>query len=251
MSRLVRMLFFGGIFSLAYSADFSSGASLDSLSASSIEYDWQFAKEESGVKVHTATVPGSKYKIFKGVTLLNTSMASVLGVLNDTPACNKWLHLCRYSEILEYTSFQRRIVYQVNDLPFPARDRDLVVLAVTSYQADTGSFTLTLESKPDFHPLQRPKRIRLSHGAYTLTPVADGQIQVVWVHFTDPAGSLPALLVNALVVDIPLRSLANLGKLVTDEKYQSLQIDFDDRGVPVGLSDSRSGRSVTGGIREK
>lgn len=250
MSSLVRTLFVLGIFALATEAAFSSDASLDSSPESSPEYDWQFIKEELGVKVYTAAVTGSKYKIFKGVTILDTSMASVLGVLSDTPACSEWLHLCRHSETLEFTSFNRRIIYQVNNLPFPVRDRDLVVLATTSYQADTGSFVLTLESKPDLYPLKKPIRIRLSYGSYTLIPIAKEQIKVVWEHFADPAGSIPSLLVNALVVDIPLHSLVNLKKLVTEQKYQSLQIDFDDHGIPVGLIDSRTGKSVMGKVSE-
>ena len=79
----------------------------------------------------------------------------------------------------------------------------------------------------------------MSYGSYTLTPVAKDQIEIVWVHFADPAGLIPSLLVNALIVDIPFNSLVNLRKLVLDEKYQSLQIDFDDQGNPVRLIDRR------------
>ena len=246
MSNLVRTLFVLGICALATGTGFSSDASLDSSPESSPKYDWQFIKEESGVKIYTAAVTGSKYKIFKGVTILDTSMASVLGVLSDTPACSEWVHLCRHSEILEFTSFNRRIIYQVNDVPFPVRDRDIVVLATTSYQAETGSFILALESKPDLYPLKKLTRIRLSYGSYTLIPVAEDQIKVVWEHFADPAGFFPSILVNALIVDIPLHSLVNLKKLVAEEKYQFLEIDFDDHGIPVGLIDRRSGKSMMG-----
>ncbi len=240
-------LIYLGILALATIADFSAGASTDA----SPEYDWQFAKDQSGVKVYTAAVAGSKYKIFKGVTILDTSMASVLGVLSDSPACSKWIDLCRHSETIEFTSFNRRVIYQVNDLPFPVRDRDIVVLATTSYQAETGSFILALESKPDLYPLKKLTRIRLSYGSYTLIPVAEDQIKVVWEHFADPAGFFPSILVNALIVDIPLHSLVNLKKLVAEEKYQFLEIDFDDHGIPVGLIDRRSDKSVMGKLGEE
>lgn len=242
MSRLIRLIFLGGVFTFGANAVSSPRSSLDS----STEYDWKFAKAESGVIVNTAAVPGSKFKIFQAVTTLNTTMASVLGVLNDPCACSKWLHQCRHSEILEYTSFNERIIYQVIDLPLVS-DRDLVVLATTSYQADTRSFFIALESKPDQHPSTKSNvRIKLSHGSYTLIPDAEGQIKVIWEYFADPAGWLPKWIVNLSLLDTPIKSLEKLKKLVTDEKYQSLQIDYDSHGIPVALIDSRTGMPVTG-----
>lgn len=234
MPDFIRILLLAGTIALAVNAKSARDTSPDATSS----YDWQLAKEASGVEVYTADVAGSKFKIFKGVITLDTSMASILGVLNDTSACSKWLHLCERSEILELTSFSRRIIYQVNDMPFPVSDRDVVILALTSHEPDTGKFTITLESRPDLYPIKKPVRIRISRGSYTLTPVADGRIEVIWQHFTDPAGSLRPFLVNALVEDVPLKSLANLKNLVADEKYQALKIDYDEEGTPVGLIES-------------
>lgn len=39
--------------------------------------DWQVAKEKEGIKVSLSEVAGSKYKAYRGVTVMKTTMAKL------------------------------------------------------------------------------------------------------------------------------------------------------------------------------
>ena len=53
------------------------------------------------------------------------------------------------------------------------------------------------------------------------TPLANGQVEVVYEAHADPGGGLPSWLVNSFVVDAPLNTLRGLREKIGKEVYQS------------------------------
>lgn len=206
------------------------------LSISSAAADWELKKDKDGIQVFTREVADSKYREFKGIVVINSTLASVLGVLDHTESCPNWLHLCIEGKLIEQTGLNRRIVYQATDLPFPAASRDSVFEARTTYDATSNQVRIHLQSAPAKHPLTDHVRIIKSAGSYTLEQLGDNQVRVIWRQHIDPAGRLPAFIVNALVTDIPFESLSNLRKLVNKPIYQRLTFIYDDSDQVVGLA---------------
>ena len=195
---------------------------------------WQLDISEDGIKVYTREVEGSKYREFKGVVDLDAGLPSAVGVLDNAAACVEWLHLCEESRVLDKRGWSERFIYQVSDLPFPASTRDAIFLARIRQGAD-GHIHVTLDSRPDFIPQTRYVRIRESHGEYLLQPMPNGKTRLTWTMYIDPAGRLPAFMVNRLLTDIPLESLRNFRDTVKQDKYRVLEFRYDDNGNPVGL----------------
>jgi hypothetical protein len=200
----------------------------------STKAQWELVKNENGIKVFLRTVPGSKIKEFKGVTNINSSLDSILAVLDDTEACPKWVHNCKDPVKLSEISFNEGYVYQVIDFPFPVKDRDIILHSVMSQNPDTKEVTIQLNAVPDYISETKNVRIKKSDGFYLLKPLPDGSVEVTWQHHTDPGGGIPKWLVNSLLVDTPFKTLKNLRQLVNEEKYQRARLKYSSRGVAVG-----------------
>ena len=74
------------------------------------------------------------------------------------------------ARILDSEGFYQRNTYQINDMPWPVTDRDLV-LEIRISEQPKGRFTLAMINHPDALPLTDKVRITQSEGS-TFTPVA-------------------------------------------------------------------------------
>ena len=201
----------------------------------SAETDWKLLKDKNEIQVFTRDVAGSAYDEFKGVATIEASLASTLGVLDDVSACPEWIDYCDSSIVLDDNGYDERHVYQINDLPFPAANRDVVTKVVTSYDVATGVITVNMTDVPDYYPRGKQTRVTRSVGFFQLTPVTASTIEVVWQHHVEPGGILPAFLANSMIVDLPFNSLQAMRSLVQKDKYQRLQIEYDEDGKLSGL----------------
>jgi hypothetical protein len=200
----------------------------------SAKAQWELVKDENGIKVFLKTVPHSKIKEFKGVTNINSSLDSILAVLDDTGACPQWIHNCKDAVELSEISFNEGYVYQVIDFPFPVKDRDLILHSVMTQNPDTKQVTIRLVAVPDYISETKNVRIKRSDGFYILKPLPDGSIEVTWQHHIEPGGGIPKWLVNSLLVDTPFKTLRNLRQIVKEEKYQRARLKYSSEGVAVG-----------------
>lgn len=196
---------------------------------------WQLLRDKEGVRVYSQKVSGSRYESFKGVMVLESSLASILGLLDHTEASPEWLHLCVEGKTLKTNGFSERTIYQVIDLPFPFATRDAVYRATTSHNPLTGVFTITLESAADYYPVTKHVRIRISSGYFLLKPIDATSTEVTWKLHIDPAGAMPAFLLNMLLVEIPFKSLRRMAELVRTSPYKHLELKYDAQGNPVEL----------------
>lgn len=201
-------------------------------------YEWKLVKDKKEIQVFTRKIKDSKYREIKAVTIIKSSYTSVMGLLNDIDACEHWIHLCdkgiTLAEINDAEHYGR-YVYQITDLPFPASNRDAVFKTSVVWSKDNQSVIITLENEPDYIAETKNIRIRHSYGRYVVESLGDGTARLTWIQFVDPAGSLPAFLVNAIAVNFPYKSLLNFKKWVTRPEYQLLEFEYDKMGDIVGF----------------
>ena len=63
--------------------------------------EWKLAKDEDGIQVYLNSVPGSKYKAYRGVTLIKADMASLRKLQEDVAGSCAWIHECREQKSLK------------------------------------------------------------------------------------------------------------------------------------------------------
>ena len=54
--------------------------------------NWQVAKDEEGIKVSLSEVAGSKYKAYRGVTVIKAPLSKVEALQEDVSGAGAWIH---------------------------------------------------------------------------------------------------------------------------------------------------------------
>ena len=207
-------------------------STLFSLAFASAE-DWELIKDEDGIKVYTRTIADSKIKESKGVTTIRAPLDSILGVLNDTDACPKWVRNCKDPLKLRDVSFNEGYIYQVINFAFPVKDRDLILHSKMTHNPVTKAVNIQLTSIPDYISETKNVRIKKSAGFYFINPISDNIYEVTWQHHTEPGGGIPNWLVNKLIVDTPFNTLRNLRSIVQEEKYKEAKLKYSPDGIAI------------------
>ena len=190
--------------------------------------EWELAKQQDGITVQTRKVADSAFREFRGEVEVSANINSVMAVLDDTANFTRWMHQCAEAKLLHKESLLQRYQYLVNDFPWPAADRVLLIRNHIS-QADDRVVTVSLDGVlPD--ELPEPARAVLPQnkgakwvtqlrGFYRLTPLDAARTSVVFQLHLDPAGALPASLVNSMIVDNPFETLRQLRERASDPQY--------------------------------
>lgn len=170
--------------------------------------DWKVAKDEEGIQVSLSEVPGSKYKAYRGVTLIKAPLAKVRALQEDVVGACAWIHECQSQKLLKHEGDQSWTYSRFNT-PWPVTPRDSVVHVVNSQGAD-GSLTRTLKGEPTYVPDEKGYvRVAEVTGFWKLVPKGDATEVTYQVH-TEPGGSVPSWLANKFVVEAPFNTLKHL-----------------------------------------
>ncbi|RMT79229.1 START domain-containing protein [Pseudomonas viridiflava] len=171
--------------------------------------DWQVAKDEDGIKVSLSDVPGSKYKAYRGVTVINTSVSKLRALQEDVAGACAWIHECQLQKVLKHEG-DKAWTYTRFNTPWPVTPRDSVLLITTQEGAD-GSVTRNLEELPTYIPEEKGYvRVAEVKGFWKLVPKGANQTEVTYQVHTEPGGSVPSMLANKFVVDAPFNTLKAL-----------------------------------------
>ena len=196
---------------------------------------WTLRKEADHIRVYTIEQPGSSFKAFKAVAVLDAPIENLMAVMANPGSCVEWVHNCTESYAFGNGVFQDRFAYSVNDMPWPVTDRDYVLRIRTRGDQASGEIVMDLNAMPD-QRAENSSRVRVdrSDTLYRFTPEGE-RTRMVWVQHTDPNGALPGWLVNSLLVDIPVRSMEALERVANSKKYQGYQLVYDEQGQLIGL----------------
>ncbi|MFO7528474.1 MAG: START domain-containing protein [Marinobacter sp.] len=197
--------------------------------------DWELRTETDNIRIYTTGQPGSKFKAFKAVAMLDVPIENLMAVMINPASCTEWVHNCSESYAFGEGDFHDRFAYSVNDMPWPVADRDYVLRIRTRGARANGEVIMDLNATPDLRT-ESSNRIRVdrSDTLYRFIPEGDST-RMIWVQHTDPNGGLPGWLVNSLVVDIPVRSMQALEDVARAPRYQGFELVWDDEGKLVDV----------------
>lgn len=192
--------------------------------------DWDLARSGEGIEIYTRPIAGSSIKAFRGEAILPADLNRVMALMDDIAACPDWMYRCEAPVLLERIDLAQRYTYMRNRLPWPARDRALIVHSRIEQDPDTRTVVVTLrgvaeedlpetarERLPDFRDLTRVGKLR---GSWTFHPQDADRTRAVYEMHAEIGGKLPAPLVNSLIVDTPYETLSRMREVVQREKYR-------------------------------
>ncbi|MFT5320889.1 MAG: hypothetical protein ACI934_001036 [Pseudohongiellaceae bacterium] len=198
------------------------------LAAESTIQDWELKRDREGIQVYTRKVPGSPYAAVKTITVVSDlRLSSMVALILDSEACAQWADKCAESSVYEKISDTELLIYTVNDLPFPVKDRDILARVHWSQNPMTLDVTMTSEAVTGIVEEQKG-RLRLTEAtiSWHLQPLAMGAVQVINEAHVNPGSPLPGGLINMLLVDSPFETMKSFRKAAALPKYEQASISF-------------------------
>ena len=184
-------------------------ALLGSVHVSAQAESWVVAKDEEGIKVSLSEVAGSKYKAYRGETVIKASVAKLRAMQEDVAGACTWIHECKTQKLLKHQGDQTWTYTQFNT-PWPVTPRDSV-LHITTVDGSDGSVTRNLAGAANYVPEEKGfVRVAQVEGFWKMVPQGANQTQVIYQVHTEPGGSVPSWLANKFVVDAPFNTLKAL-----------------------------------------
>ena len=188
--------------------------------AQSADSPWKERINKDGIEVYTRSVEGSPVLEFKSKVTVGAPLEKVVRFYEDEKRLPDWYYQCVGANLVEDEGPAQKIYYFVLRLPWPVSARDIVFRRVKTTDASTGAVTFALSALPDRLPKTKGKvRVPYLKATWRFTPLPNGQTQVDFQQHSDAGGSIPTMIVNKLVVDIPSHSLENLRKQAVEAKF--------------------------------
>jgi nitrogen regulatory protein PII-like uncharacterized protein len=188
--------------------------------------DWELAKEKDGIEVYLRNYKGSKFKELKAVGKINADINTIVAIFKDTENAKVWMADINESKSLEKMNDGSEYKYFLIGIPFPLKNRDMILHERMSQDKKDKTLKITFTSLPDLKPeANGVVRIVDIEGVWMFTPIAKNQLEITYQLYSDPEG-VPAWIVNMLMVDGPLKTIKNLKEQVKKEKYTSQKFKF-------------------------
>jgi hypothetical protein len=177
--------------------------------------EWKFIKERDGIKVYTRNEEDNPVKSYKGVVDMNTDMARLRKVIGSTDSFDWWDDNIKEIKVLEYQKEKLIKYYLIYDVPWPFEDRDLCVESLITNDSVTGKRMVRATPLRDVIP-ENPDMVRIKNywQSWTMEPAGNGIIHVTLEGSVDPAGSIPAWIINMVITDTPLNIIKKVRDIV-------------------------------------
>ncbi len=188
------------------------------------QQNWQLRKDDDGIKIYTANTPNSNFKSVKVELIINAKPSQLVAFLMDIPRQHDWIYNNKVAYIVRKISDNEFITYSEYNVAWPCSNRDYVARVVFRQQAP-GQVVIDSHSEPDLLPAKEGKiRVKKSEAHWDITTLPNGQLKVVYTVHCDPAGAVPAWLMNIFLTKAPHQTFKKLKEEVP--KYQAPALSF-------------------------
>jgi hypothetical protein len=189
--------------------------------------DWVLKKNKGGVKVYVRDQAGTNIKELKFSTTIEASLTTIAAVLTDVKGYDEWSYGASNSRVVKRISDTEVHYYTEVDFPWPFDNRDVILhskfwqdkktLALHSYSSSSH----WMEKESD--GIIRIKKCEIS---WVFTPIGNGKVQVDYFLNSDPAGNIPAWMINLAADQGPLNTMALFKEMLKKEKYRNSKLAY-------------------------
>ena len=197
--------------------------SLIFLSFNSWADKWELVSHKEGIEIYSRSSKESVIKSLKALGVVDAPIGQVTAILRNVESASKWIPSLSERSYVENISDVEAILYDVNKMPWPVNDRELVVHHKLSLS--TNKKYLVLKFKSVEHPKKKVQkdrvRAKFHHGSIKFIPMGE-KTKIELQLLVDPMGSIPKWLVNILQISMPFEFIDSLNKFAKKENLKPL-----------------------------
>ncbi|MDD0853033.1 START domain-containing protein [Halobacteriovorax sp. GB3] len=183
-----------------------------------LDSDWTLIYEKEGITVSEHKPKNRDLVVFKAEGVLKAPLRPILSNLREVEKSTEWTPKLKEKSTLLDVSDVEAITYNDNDLPWPVKDRDMV-LTNKLYLDKEEAYLIVETHSVDFPSMPaRPDRVRatIDYGTMAFRPLQEDRTWVQLIILVDPKGAIPKWLVNILQRSMPFDFLKALEKRSQD-----------------------------------
>ncbi len=186
---------------------------------------WKLVKKKASTEVFTKKSDNSQYKEIKITASFQTNMNELVAALEDVDTHKEWVPYTIDSYMVEKLNEDKFYYYVSSDFPFPAKDRDAVILYKREQDPNTKVVITKSEAAPEYiDAYSEFIRVPIFSSTYILTPRKNGFIDVEYQLQVSPGGTIPAWIINLGITKGPVMTMESLADLLDSGKYDNVDV---------------------------
>lgn len=174
---------------------------------------WEKEIDEDGILVKIGMDTVSGYPLFEAETEMNFSPEEIYKALSKYDSLENWVYGVSESHLVG-SKDSMDIVYYRLDLPWPARDRDVVV-SQKALLTETGIYLEVEGVESSYQPFEGLSRISMLHTRWNLYRTKENGTKIIYRSAAETQG-IPNWIVKLFLATNPRETLKNLRELNVD-----------------------------------
>jgi len=176
---------------------------------------WELKRDDNGIEVYTRKPLSGSLKELRVTCELNATKKQLINTLEDIGEYGKWVYSTKKNDLLKTVNSQQLIYYTACHLPWPLKDRDLIVELSILPGASPDQFKIEAKSLPNYLP-GNPDFIRVPYSLaqWNVKVINEHTLQVDYTFSVDPGGNIPVWMVNSTLATGPYNSFVKLKQLL-------------------------------------
>ena len=204
------------------------------------EVPWKLVMDKDGIRAYARMIPGTNVQETRAVMTVDATLATVNAVMRDFAGYPEWFPYYKKAELAEERSKYDLDVYLVLGLPWPARERDMVMncKAVYDLKAARGVVYLKAVENAKFPPNSKDIRIKNFTGSYVFEYISRDKTGVVFTFNMDMGGWIPTSVLNIMAKYNLYNTFVGMRRVVKKPSYIEAGKRSDERDIVSGVVDS-------------
>lgn len=181
------------------------------LTAAAAPDGWQVIDVDRGITVSRREQPGAGIPSFRGQGVLNGNVLQMVSLLEDPTTTKRWACGVDETKVLSRKDARVDYIYVYSDLPWPVRDRDMVVRRTMVVVEPGKTFRMELHCESGHTPERDGVvRVKQCDSSFTMTKSDLTHTHFDYVMSLDPAGVLPKWAGSYVAKHAPFRTLVSI-----------------------------------------
>jgi ribosome-associated toxin RatA of RatAB toxin-antitoxin module len=189
--------------------------------------EWELQRNKNNISVYSRAAPDTDIKEMRAVTVVSAPVSNVVAMIKDVDYYPNWMYRCSEAKLLKEISETEYIYYTVTSVPWPIKNRDMIIHAKITTDESTGIVHVSLNAVPEYLE-EKPDLVRIKKfdGKWTITPQEQGEVKLVNDVLVIPNGEVPEWMVNMAAVEGPYGTMEAMVKEVNSERFSNRDFGF-------------------------
>jgi len=183
--------------------------------------EWNVIDEERGITVSRREQPGCGLPAFRGKGPVRGGVLQILAMMLDSDSVEHWAYGVDEAHRIKRINENEDLIYLYSDVPWPVRDRDMVLRRRVEVVKPGEEFHIHLRCEPASAPeVSGTVRVKKCESGFHLRRLDQSNTEIDYEMTLDPAGLLPKWAGSYVAKHVPFKTLVAIEERVVETRGQ-------------------------------